>query len=122
MVEGFRITAILLRRLGDTKSVQTPSASRSHEVRYGARRRARLRMSSWCLTASDSAATAPRPPGLASFARVTSKWAIKLNSKLIKANFNGLRTIHKSAFLRCILPKSAIRHTQDHIGLDDRQR
>jgi hypothetical protein len=68
-------------------------------------------MSSWCLTASDSAATASRPPGLASFARVTSKWAIKLNSKLIKANFNGLRTIHKSAFLRCILPKSAIRHT-----------
>ena len=44
-VEGFSITALLLRRLGDTKSVQTPSASRSHEVRYGARRRARLRMS-----------------------------------------------------------------------------
>ena len=37
--------------------------------------------------------------------------AIKLNSKLIKANFNGLRTIHNSAFLRCILPESAIRHT-----------
>ena len=87
-VEGFSITAILLRRLGDTKSVQTPSASRSHEVRHGARRRARLRMSSWCLTASDSATTAPRPPGLASRARVTSKWAIKLNSKLINANFN----------------------------------
>jgi hypothetical protein len=64
------------------------------------------------LTASDSAATAPRPPGLASRARVTSKWAIKLNSKLIEANFNGLRTIHKSALQQCILPESAIRHTQ----------
>src|SRR6266481_4551079 len=69
-------------------------------------------MSSWCLTASDSATTAPRPPGLASRARVTSKWAIKLNSKLIKANFNPVRTIHKSALQQCIPPESAIRHTQ----------
>src|SRR5208283_596988 len=72
----------------------------------------RLRMSSWCLTASDSATTAPRPPGLASRARVTSKWAIKLNSKLIKANFNRVRTIHKSALQQCFPPESAIRHTQ----------
>jgi hypothetical protein len=83
-VEGFSITAILLMRLGDTKSVQTPSASRSHEVRYGTRRRAGLRMSSWCLTTNDSATTAPRPPGLASRARVTSKWAIKLNGNSSK--------------------------------------
>jgi hypothetical protein len=48
-------------------------------------------MSSWCLTASDSAATAPRPHGLASRARVTSKWAIKLNSKLINADFNRVQ-------------------------------
>ena len=37
----------------------------------------------------DSAATAPRPPGLPSFARVTSRWAIKMNSSRMKANFNG---------------------------------
>jgi predicted phage terminase large subunit-like protein len=37
-------------------------------------------MSNWCLTASDSAATEKRPPGLASFARVTIRWAIKMNS------------------------------------------
>jgi hypothetical protein len=82
------ITAILLRRLGDTKSVQTPSASRSHEVRFGTRRRARFMMSNWCLPTNDSAATAPRPPGLASRAKVTSKWAIKLNSNLIQTNLN----------------------------------
>ncbi len=70
------------------------------------------RMSSWCLTASDSATTAPRPPGLASRARVTSKWAIELNSKHIEANFNGLRRNHKSALQQCIPPESAIRYTQ----------
>ena len=42
-----------------------------------------------CLTASDSAATAPRPPGLASFASATSKWAIKMNRSGMKANFNS---------------------------------
>jgi hypothetical protein len=41
------------------------------------------------VTASDSAATAPSPPGLASFARVTSRWAIKMNGSHMKANFNG---------------------------------
>jgi predicted acylesterase/phospholipase RssA len=75
---------IEFRRLGDTKSAQTPSSSRSHEVRFGARRWARFMMSNWCLTVSDSAATAPRPPGLASFARVTSRWAIKMNISRMK--------------------------------------
>jgi hypothetical protein len=110
--EGFNITAILLRRLPDTKSVQIPNISRSHEVSCGARRRARFRMSSWCLTASDSATIAPRPPGLARRARVTSSWAIKLNSELIVANFNRVPTIHKTALQSCIPAESAIRHTQ----------
>jgi hypothetical protein len=47
-------------------------------------------MSNWCLTANDSAATVPRPPGLARRAKVTSKWAIKLNSNLIETNLNGV--------------------------------
>jgi len=59
-------------RLGETKSVQTPSASRPHELTFGARRCARFMMSNWCLSASDSAATVAKPPGLANFARVTS--------------------------------------------------
>jgi hypothetical protein len=109
-VEGFKITAILLRRLGDTKSVQTPSASRSHEVSFGTRR-ARFMMSNWCLTSNDSAATAPRPPGLASRAKVTSRWAIKLNSNLIKTNLNRVGTFHKSALQRRVLPESVFRHT-----------
>jgi hypothetical protein len=33
---------------------------------------------------------------LASFAKVTSRWAIKMNSSM-KANSNGLRRIHKTA-------------------------
>jgi len=74
-------------------------------------------MNNWCLTASDSATTAPRPPGLASRAKVTSKWAIKLNSKLVKANFNRVRTIHKSALQPCIPPESAIRHTHGALSL-----
>lgn len=89
-----------------------PNTSRSHEVRFGARRRTRFRISNWCLTASDSAATATRPPDLTSRARVTRKWAIKANSKRIEANSNRVRTIHKSALQPRILPQSAIRHTQ----------
>jgi hypothetical protein len=69
-------------------------------------------MSNWCLTANDSAATAPRPPGLARRAKVTSKWAIKLNSNLIETNLNGVGTFHKSALQRRILPESVFRHTQ----------
>jgi hypothetical protein len=66
--------------LAFTKSAQPPSASRSHEVRFGARRCARFMMTSWCLTASDSATSAPRPAQAPSFARVTSRWEIKMNS------------------------------------------
>jgi len=69
--EAFSITAILLKRSRDTKSAQNPSVSRSHDVRFGARCRERFMISNWCLTASDSAATTRKPPGLASFASVT---------------------------------------------------
>src|SRR5271155_3085646 len=72
-------------------------------------------MSNWCLTASDSAVTAARPPGLASFASVTIRWANKVNSNLIEANSNDVQTIHKSAPQHCELLKSAIRHTQVHV-------
>jgi hypothetical protein len=48
--------------LGGTNSAQTPSTNRSHEVRFGARRRARFMMSNWFLTASYSAANVTTPP------------------------------------------------------------
>jgi len=67
------------------------------------------------LTASDSAATAPRPPRVPSFARVTSRWAIKMNSSRMKANFNGKWRIQKIALLKCSLPDSAIRHRHDEL-------
>src|SRR3984893_16669819 len=50
--------------------------------------------SNWCLTASDSAATAPRAPDLASFAKVISRWAIKMNNSPMNTSFypeNGVK-------------------------------
>ncbi len=110
-VEGFSIAIILLRRLGETKSAQIPRTSLSHDVRFGARRRERFMISNWCLTDSDSAATAPRLPCLASFARVTSRWAIKMNCSRMKANFSGEGAVRKTALQKCFLPESTIRHT-----------
>jgi hypothetical protein len=83
-VEVFRITEILPKRLGDTSSAQNPRITRSHPVRFGLRRCERFMISNWCLTASDSAATARTPPGRASRARVTNRWAIRMNSNLIE--------------------------------------
>jgi hypothetical protein len=65
-----------------------------------------------CLTANDSAVTAPRPPDLGSYAKVMSRWAIRMNSSRMNANFNHLRRIHKTAQQRPPLPKSTIRHRQ----------
>jgi hypothetical protein len=62
-VEGFRTTAERTRRLGRTNSVHTPATRRSASRRLGARRRERLRISSCCLTRTDSATTARAPPG-----------------------------------------------------------
>jgi hypothetical protein len=111
-VEGFSITANLLRRLRDRKSAQTPSNSRSHGVRFGTRRCERLMMSNWCLTGNDSAATAPRPPGLASFADLTSRWAITMKSSRMNANFSLERRFLKTALQKRFQAKSTIRHRQ----------
>ena len=67
-------------------------------------------ISNWCLTASDSAATTRKSPGLASFASVTSRWAVNMNISRMKANFSGKWRIHKTALRKCFLPESAIRH------------
>jgi hypothetical protein len=89
-VEGCRITASLLIRLGATRSAKTPSIRRfpGGQLRSSAPRT--FHDQQLLLTASDSAVTAPRPPGLVSFAKVTSRWAIRMNSSRMNANFNGL--------------------------------
>ena len=55
-------------------------------------------ISNWCLTASDSAATARTPPGRASRASVTSRCAIRINSNLIGSR--ALALSDRSASLR----------------------
>ena len=51
-------------RCGRTNNVAKPRRMRSAEVRLGARCRERLLMSNWCLSSSDSAATARTPVAL----------------------------------------------------------
>jgi hypothetical protein len=57
-VLGFRMTASLGNRLAGTNSDPRPKTKRSNEFRFGARRRARLSMTSWCFSNKDSATTA----------------------------------------------------------------
>ena len=65
-------------RFGRTNNVAKPRTKRSTAVRLGARCRQRLLMSNWCLSNSDSAATARTPAGRRSFARVTSRWMARM--------------------------------------------
>jgi hypothetical protein len=65
---------------------------RSIEVRFGARCRERLLMSSWCFSNSDSAATARKPPGRTSFANVTSGCMTRIGSSRMKRT--GTITAH----------------------------
>ena len=46
----------------------------------GARCWARLLLSNWCFSNSDSAATARTPPGRSSLAKVTSRWIARIRS------------------------------------------
>jgi hypothetical protein len=61
-------------RLGRMSSVHTPATRRSARRRLGDRFRERLRISSWCLTRTDSATTARAPPGPVSRATVANRW------------------------------------------------
>ena len=55
-------------------------------------------ISNWCLTASDSAATARTPPERVSRARATNRWAITINGNLIGSR--ALALSDRSASLR----------------------
>ena len=69
-VEGFSTIADRISRPGRMRSAQTPATMRSPRRRWGARFRERLRMSSCCLTSTDSATTERAPPGPTSWATV----------------------------------------------------
>ena len=72
-VEGFRMIAERISRRGRMRSAHTPATMRSARRRLGERFRERLRISSWCLTSTDSATTARAPPGPASRATVARR-------------------------------------------------
>ena len=71
----------MLARPGDMRRLETPNRSRTYEFDIGARRRPRLTMSNWRLSATGSAISAPTPPGPASFATVVSRWAISMTRR-----------------------------------------
>jgi len=77
-VLGFRITASLGRRLAGTNSDPRAKTKRSNEFRFGARRRARLLMTNWYFSNTDSATTARTPPGRMILATVASRWTASI--------------------------------------------
>ena len=107
------------KRLGDTSSVQNPRIIRSHAVRFGLRRCERFMISNWCLTASDSAATARTPPGPASRARQVGDQTKQQPHR--EPSFSPLRSFRKSAQQLGLLSELPIRHTQVHRGLRHRR-
>jgi hypothetical protein len=117
-VLGFRMTASLGIRLGGTNSNPIPRRRRSDEFRLGARRRARLLMSSWCLSNKDSATTARTPPGRRSLAMVTNRWRASISRCIIDRDGSRMPVSHKTArddpFYMC--KDLRIRHAQVYRG------
>jgi hypothetical protein len=73
IVEGFNAIAERITRDGRMRRAKIPTRIRFEALRFGARCRERLRISSWCLIKRDSATTERTPPGPRSRASVTSK-------------------------------------------------
>jgi hypothetical protein len=72
-VDGLKTIAERINRPGRIKRAHRPATTRSEARRFGDRFRERLRISSWCLTSTDSATTERAPPGPASRASVASR-------------------------------------------------
>ncbi len=72
-VDGLNTIDERINRPGRMKSAHRPATTRSQGRRLGDRFRERLRISSWCLTSTDSATTDRAPPGPASRATVASR-------------------------------------------------
>jgi len=96
-VRGFRMTASLGIRLGGTNSDPMPRSRGSEEFRFGARRRARLLMSSWCFSNKDSATTARTPPGRTSLAMVANRWTASMSRCIIDTDGSTMRVSRKTA-------------------------
>ena len=79
IVDGLSTIAERITRAGRMNSAHTPARIRSDAQRFGGRCRERFRMSSYCLTKTDSVTTDRRPPGPISRARV----AIRCTSRMI---------------------------------------
>ena len=62
-VDGSKTIGERMNRPGRIKSAHRPTTTRSEGRRFGDRFRDRLRISSWCLTSTDSATTERAPPG-----------------------------------------------------------
>src|SRR5882762_7885856 len=73
-VDGLKTIAERINRPGRIKHAHRPATTRSAERRLGDSFRDRFRISSWCLTRTDSATTARTPPGPASRATVVRRW------------------------------------------------
>src|ERR1700682_4443925 len=91
------MTASLGSRRGGTNSDPRPRRRRSDEFRFGARRRARLLMSSWCFSNKDSATMARTPPGRMSLAMVANRWMARMSRCIIDTNGSTMRGSHKTA-------------------------
>jgi hypothetical protein len=72
-VGGLKTIAERINRPGRMNTAHRPATTRSEGRRLGDRFRERLRISSWCLTSTDSATTERAPPGPASRATGASR-------------------------------------------------
>jgi hypothetical protein len=72
-VDGLKTIAERINRPRRIKTAHRPATTRSVKRRLGDRFRERLRISSWCLTSTDSATTERAPPGPASRTTVASR-------------------------------------------------
>ena len=72
------------------------SPTQPHDVMLGDLLRLRLRISSGCLSARDSAATVRTPPGRRSLRRVTTKYALRMKNSGIRQNDTSCGTVYKT--------------------------
>jgi hypothetical protein len=110
-VDGLKTIATRRKRIGMIQSAQNPAIRRSKIRRFGARRRERLTISSWCLMRTDSATTARRPPGRASRKTVTITWTSSTTRSRM-GNLNKRQNPANSAQFR-------IRQPQEKLGGQD---
>src|SRR5882672_617064 len=111
-VDGLKTIAERIKRPGRTKFAHRPATTRSEGRRLGDRFRERLRISSWCLTSTDSATTERAPPGPASRATVASRCRNRTARSRTAGSYQD-RDTGKECFL--ILQFAMHRSTLEHL-------